>query len=452
MMQMPRWGRSARRLPLFLFLASLVALGQGFASGRIARAQAPDNDSAAATQILGFINEWRIEQGLWPLRPNPTLEAMAVAQARFIFARADSIENPVDLHRDADGLLPAQRAVRPPYNWPSYGTNPARTEIGENAGVGSPRFVMDFWKGSATHSRAALSDVYREVGVAALPRPDRTFVYITVFGARPGVLTAQVGPQGNALLLSNERSRFASASPEGLRIRIFGSDGASLTPNGPWAFIVPLPPEPHGQLFVLFTNGEEQSLVAVDAVRDVAVVPPGAAVVAQRSTNTATATPTAAAPPAATATPTPATTGQTTVTPAVRAPSTTATPTAVPGPTRPGLTLMYDASTLFVLNATSGALDLSNLSLGNETARSTMDRWLGVASFPASAFPAGHCLSVTRLSTDPLPPVECRFVRSLLTVTASRAYWTQGEFDVRLGETEIGRCAAAAGRCDVSLP
>jgi uncharacterized protein YkwD len=442
---------NSRRPRSLLWLAGLLLLAQSFGFGGPIRAQGPENDRAAATEILGLINEWRLEQGLWPLRPNSTLEAMAVAQARFIFARADSLTDPADFHRDAAGLFPAQRAVRPPYNWPSYGSDTARTEIGENAGVGSPRFVMNFWKGSATHTRATLSDVYREVGVAALPRPDRTFVYMIVFGARPGVLTAQVGPQGNTLLLSNDRSRYAPVAPENQRIRLFDSNGVSLTPNGPWSSVVPLPSGQSSPVFVLFTNGETQSLVAVDIVRDVAILPANAAIVAQRPTSTASATPLPTGTPTATAT------SQSQPTRAAGTPSASATATAsaattAPGPTRPGLALIYNANTLFVLNATTGAVNLSNLSIGNETSRSTMERWLLVASFPANAFPAGHCLSVTTLGTTPSPPSACRFLRSELNVSASRAYWTQGEFTVRLGDTEIGRCSADAGRCDVPLP
>lgn len=450
-MEKTTWRGRRRCLHLFLLLLSLIVACQTLVSVQIARAQAPDNDAAAAAQILGLINEWRLAEGRWPLRPNPTLELMAADQARFIFARADTIEDPTDFHRDAAGLMPPQRAARPPYNWPSYGPNPARIEIGENAGVGSPAFVMNFWKNSPTHSRAALSDVYREVGIAALPRPDRTFVYIVVFGARPGILTAQVGPQGDTLLLSDERSRFASTPPGDLRVRFFGSDGSSLTPSAPWAAVMPLPRDPRGQIFVLFTSGTEQSLVAVDVERDVAILP-ASAVVAARPTSTpapASATPTPLPPSAPIPSATPvvvvATAGPA---PAGAIPAVVATAT----PSGRSLTLIYDGGTLFVLNSTSGALDLSGLSIGNDVGRSTIDRWLAVASFPASAFPAGSCLSVTTLSADPLPPLPCRFLRSLINVSASRAYWTQGEFNVRIGETEVGRCTAAAGRCDVALP
>ncbi|MCC7206702.1 MAG: hypothetical protein IT323_05315, partial [Anaerolineae bacterium] len=125
---------------------------------------------------------------------------------------------------------------------------------------------------------------------------------------------------------------------------------------------------------------------------------------------------------------------------------------ATPTPSGRSLTLIYDANTLFVLNNTSGALDLTGLNIGNDVGRSTIDRWLAVASFPTSAFPAGHCLGVTTRSAEPLPPLPCRFMRSLLNATASRAYWTQGEFVVRIGDREIARCSAAAGRCDAPLP
>src|SRR5215831_14604247 len=74
-----------------------------------------------ATQVLALLNDWRIQQGLWPLKVNPTLQAMAEAQAQYVVANMGSINVESDYHLDALKQMPAQRAIRAPYLWPTYG-------------------------------------------------------------------------------------------------------------------------------------------------------------------------------------------------------------------------------------------------------------------------------------------------------------------------------------------
>jgi len=118
-------------------------------------AQQPENDSAKAADILTQVNAWRIENGLWPLTTNPTLDALALAQASFIFPNVLNIDDESLYHLDAKLRNPRDRAAAA--GWPIYDTNPAHIEVGENAGVGTAKFVMNFWHGSAIHAKAALS-------------------------------------------------------------------------------------------------------------------------------------------------------------------------------------------------------------------------------------------------------------------------------------------------------
>ena len=202
---MSRTFSTRTRRSLVLVLIASVSL---LLSGQITFAQSPiQNDAAAAREMLALVNEWRMQETLWPLQTNPTLEAMAIAQASYILPRLADLPDHDEsaFHMDANGQNPRERAANSPYNWPSYGQL-QQMEVGENAGVGGYKFVMNFWKTSDIHRRAALSNVYREVGVAAFPY-NGSYFYLMDFGARPGVLTALLDSSGNTVYLSNENSK-----------------------------------------------------------------------------------------------------------------------------------------------------------------------------------------------------------------------------------------------------
>src|SRR5688500_3878697 len=74
----------------------------------------------ASLEVVGLLNAWRIEQGLWPLKINPTLEALALLQAQYVVSLREAPEG-ADIHLDGKGQGPAQRALLQPYEWPSYG-------------------------------------------------------------------------------------------------------------------------------------------------------------------------------------------------------------------------------------------------------------------------------------------------------------------------------------------
>ena len=203
-------------LPLLLLLIASIGV------------QAQEQTPELALEIVANINDWRIDEGVWPLKTNPTLEAMALDQATYIASLSDL---PNDLHEGRRGLHPQERALVEPFNWPHYELE-AQIAIGENAGIGSVRSAMNFWRGSSLHTRTALNPAYREIGVAAVPR-GRDHVFIVVFGSRPNVLPALADPrEPGTIFLSNEEFVYASffdSIQTVSEIRLFDADGRPLT-------------------------------------------------------------------------------------------------------------------------------------------------------------------------------------------------------------------------------
>ncbi len=455
----------------WLLISALLAGIMG--SVRTPAAAQPNNASpvslaeSAAAEVLGLVNQWRMEQGLWPLKSNPTLDAMAMAQAKYITPHLASAESDMDYHIDAQGRNPIKRASQAPYNWPSYG-HAAQIEIGENAAVGSPKYALDYWKNSDIHRRAALNGDYREAGVAAVPY-DNKYVFIIDFGARPSVLTTLVNSAGDTLYLSNEVSTYASSFRAGsTQIRVFDAEGRPLGVTLPWQASIELTKGLHGSISVLYTNGDYQAVSRVDLAADIAILPGGSLVSKPTATDTpasetptATQTPTSSPPPSETAA------AASTLAPAAtNAPLTTSTkmppspapiiqPTLTPSATRsvqPDLILTYNSRSLVVYNNANKPLDLTGLSIGGGAGRITIQYWYAQASFPIEAFPAGHCLQTRLPSASDVAPKNCKFVRGLVSWPANRLFWAQGNFTVSRGDNILATCAALAGRCEVKLP
>ncbi|MEO8612141.1 MAG: CAP domain-containing protein [Chloroflexota bacterium] len=402
---------------------------------------AQQNDANAAQQILALVNEWRMQEGLWPLKPNATLEAMVLAQATYVLPKIASIpdEDESQYHTDASGQNPRQRAANPPYNWPSYGQL-QQMEVGENAGVGSYKSVMNFWKTSDIHRRAALSTVYREVGVAALPYNGNYF-FLMDFGARPGVLTTLTDVSGSTLYLSDERSKYTGIAPGGMQVRVFDANGRALTGTQPWTPTISFQERLSGNLFVLYSNSTYQALSPVSLGQDAAVLPGNTTVVAAPTSVPAlVALPTNVPPTAAPA-------GIATHTPSVAAVSTATSP----GTVNPDLLVLYSEHGLVLYNNTSGSINLSSISVGVDN-RISVERWQSVANFSITAFPAGSCLMVSVANSSAAIPTNCKFVRSQVEVSASRVFWTTTNFTVNQGDTVLATCLGGAGHCEVDLP
>ena len=404
------------------------------------------NNALAADQVLALVNEWRIQEGLWPLKPNPMLAAMALAQASYLVGRIDAIpaEREELFHLDADGRKPAERAAAAPYQWPKTGLS---VLVGENAAVGSPSFAMRFWKNSSIHKRAALSNRYREAGVAAVPYKTG-FIFIMNFGARPDVLPALVDTAGDSIYLSNDCFCAVKAQAQPTFIRLFNSEGVPLTESKPWQPTLGVPTGLRdATLFVLFSNGNNQVITRVQIGTDTVRLPANSVVDGEGATLTSVAAVPLALQPTATplgATYTP------TLTPT---PGPTSTPTLTPTTAASAsLLLLYNSRALIIYNSSLKLINLDGLSIGNESSRIAMSAWAVVSSFPVGAFPSSHCLQADAGVTESAPANNCRFIRSLISVSPLRAFWLKGSFTVVRDGVTLATCAADPGRCVIALP
>lgn len=424
-----------------------------FTLSAVASAQnSPQNDTAAARQILEMVNQWRVQEGLWPLKVNPTLESIAIAQASYILPQLSNNLADDAYHKDAQGRTARQRASA--NNWPNYG-HPDQIEAGENAAVGTFKLALDFWHESDIHRRAALSNVYREVGVAALPRARGGYLFMMTFGARPGVFTGLLSPDGNSLFLSGENSRYAKVKSADLQFRVFNALGQPITSRMNWQATVPLTAGYGDKLYVIFTSGDFQSVVEVNATRDVAVLPGGATSVvnAQPTTAAVAAFPTNTPQPSGVQAVVLASGSIATPVPALAQPAVEPTiilPTAQPGNAE--LLLIVTTNAVVLYNQSSNAVNLTGLVIGNNVGSATVERWNAIASFPVNAFPSKNCLKVQRINTFDPNPAGCKLVRSLITLNPERIFWTEGTFTVQRDTVTLATCTLAIGQCPVDLP
>lgn len=444
--------RFAARLLSVIILWLMLAGPVPSAMGQSRAARPAVHDPAQALQLLAQLNGWRIAEGLAPLKPNATLEQMAIEQALYIRSLMDADRPIVDFHADVQGRSARQRAYQL-YDWETYGT-PEQIEVSENAAVGNVAYAINYWANSPVHRRAALNTTYHEVGIAAVPTDGADdMIFMAVFGAQPNVNTVLVSPGQTALYLMQDSSRYSATLGTSPRIRVFNEQGEALTGTLSWSSTLPVPPNATSTLYILFTEGELQSIARVDLRADVAVLPETS--LAALTATAAAPSPTATLTPAPTFTPSPtlfaANTATPTVTPTLGMTLTpTVAPTDIPNP---DLIITYDANALVVRMAASTRPDLTQLRLRNALGEITMERWLTVASFPAEAFPANHCLQVYRAGATASTPSGCSFVRSAVQFNANRIFWTTEAFDVLLGDRTVGTCAPSAdgGRCLVRL-
>src|SRR5262249_26694532 len=141
------------------------------------------------------------------------------------------------------------------------------------------------------HERAALSNVYREVGVAAIPHKSG-YLFLMDFGARPGVLTALMDSSGGKLYLSSENSKYSGTTPGNMQVRIFDANGQALTGSQPWTPTISFDQRLSGSIFVLYTNNTYQALTSVNVAQDIALLPGNLPVA-----SAVTSTPVLVAPP-----------------------------------------------------------------------------------------------------------------------------------------------------------
>ena len=405
--------------------------------------QAQEPDAAMGLEVVARINAWRVDEGLWPLRPNPTLAAMALDQALYVVSLPDL---PDDLHVGRTGMQPRQRALVPPYEWPHYEL-PGQIAIGENAGLGTVSSALRYWQNSALHTRTTLNAAYREIGVAAVPYNGQHFI-IVVFGSRPNVLPALVDPtEERSVFLSSEEFEYANnfnAIRDATEVMVFDTDGRPLYDEPvAWANEITVPESAGDEVFILLSDGEHEVLSAVDFDEDQAILPgylPGVAVVDVGVPD---------------AKPTPIGSIEDAVQEAQPAPvePTPAAPTPEPTTAPPDLLILYTGDTLDVLNVSGVAMDWQALELVGGVTFS-FSQWARVTDIPLGAIPPNHCAQIRSggITGDVVVPDGCRWVRSLIQIGADRLFWALGPFEVRRNGVTLATCQPGAGVCPVSVP
>lgn len=245
---------------------------------------APENlyETAVATALQGNsleeltmiaeLNQWRIDVGLWPLRPNAVLNRMARDQATYLLSLPTF---PDDTHKDGKGRYPRERAVSSEYGWPSYGVS-ARVSVGENVYVGANvRAAINWWRGSSLHNQTVVNRGYREVGVAALPHRFGS-LYVVVFGGRPNIFPSMVEPLSNTLLLSQEGYQYAPGGDWIGEVKQYQFLPTVLTQinDGAWQGWTSQTTIPqNGSFVVAYADGNKRVLIEINPVTDVVWLP-----------------------------------------------------------------------------------------------------------------------------------------------------------------------------------
>ncbi len=224
-----------RRRGLFLILTVMITLVLGVV---LTGAQPAPSQSERLVEldVIARLNAWRISEELAPFSENATLSAMALYHARYL-SRLRTIPDGSAIHYDVSGDGILDRARYDQFNWPNYGRD-EQLAIGEIAAVNHISGALGFWDYSAVHHRTVVNPVYREIGVAAIPRGFGRYIFVVVLGAQPNVLPVTYNPEDQQLYLTNENYRFVSG--EGIlksaeKVRLFDSQGRSLTDWMAWS-------------------------------------------------------------------------------------------------------------------------------------------------------------------------------------------------------------------------
>lgn len=157
----------------------------------------------ARMELLAEINQWRLEEGLWPFKVNDTLTAFALAQANYVASLPSAPDDP---HASPDGQ-PRERALAG--GWPFY-NNPGQMAVGEVAYDGTMEAALNYWRyESQIHHDTVASPGFREIGVAIVPGGQYGDVFMVMVGARENVLPVLYEPLSHQIYFSTERHRWS---------------------------------------------------------------------------------------------------------------------------------------------------------------------------------------------------------------------------------------------------
>lgn len=209
--------------------------------------------SLSEVTMLGLLNDWRKSVGLAPFKMNATLAKMARDQANYVLSFPTL---PSDIHRDANGKYPMERALDKKYNWPFYAIA-ARMAIGENTYAGASEAVaVKWWQGSTVHKNTIENAGYREIGIVSLPHTYGK-LFVIVLGARPDVLPALIDPTTNTMYLSTEQYKFSDGGNWIRQVQEYQILESPLSPinESGWQPFAPTVPAPDKQQFTLALRG-----------------------------------------------------------------------------------------------------------------------------------------------------------------------------------------------------
>ena len=139
---------------LLLLLATALPVSAAAATGR----PAAENSESFVEQLMSLINDYRLEQGLSPLRPAAELEALAVE------------------HSDD---MASQRVLTHEGFRTRYARSGSKVCV-ENLGWNhrTAQALLEGWRQSPSHHRNLLNPKVERVGIAARER------YVTFFACR----------------------------------------------------------------------------------------------------------------------------------------------------------------------------------------------------------------------------------------------------------------------------
>lgn len=392
--------------------------------------------------VLVRINDWRVSQGLWPLKVNTQLTRLAQAQADYLAGLPDFPDDP---HAGPTGENPKQRATG--IGWPSYNT-PNQVAADEVAYTGfSPESAVAWWQGSPIHAQTLTQTAYREIGVAVADKGSG-HIFVADVGSRPNEVPVLFNPADQVWYISSEEYRWATGDRlQQVKQIAFLSDPLAAVTSSAWRAYqtridgadpgdtqaVALTDNTHTVILPITLSTDIAWLTSDAAMTDIAVMPgvdkPTGTALTQEPTKQSSAEP--------------------------------AQPTQAPGtpaePANPTLTLVYGAVSMTLWHNPPGSrVDISGVALtsagGQILATDFEGPWLGV---PLKSFSVGSCLQTWPHSPDQGDPgvvAGCYVRASVVNLKAGGKFWLKGPFEVSNNGVKLRECPVGPATCGVAMP